>query len=155
MKRSSKAVGDTGITFDSASSWSDTQKEAVADGLVRLTKGEFLAAHERFEDLWREASLPARLAFHGLAQLAASFHQLALGRGRAAVRTWDKARDKLARAGLLSERYVQEMTALHARLGLTAEGPRFFDPAALGPPELLPRLVLPPADEVDERLRSG
>jgi hypothetical protein len=108
-----------------------TQTELVSQGLDRLTKREFLAAHECFEDAFREAVLQARLLLHAFAQLAASDHQLSLGRGRAAVRTWHKAREKLARLGVLSPHFDAQMDALHARLGLTAEGPRFFDAARL------------------------
>lgn len=76
--------------------------------------------------------------FHGLAQVAASHHQLTLGRGQAAVRTWHKARLKLASVGVLTPTFEAAMDTLHRRLGLAAEGPRFFAPAAIGSLQSLP-----------------
>ena len=121
-------------------SWSKAHQTAVAQGLSCLRAGAFFDAHEHFEAAWREADLPVRPLLQGLAQLAASHHQLTLGRGRAAVRTWRKARDKLSAVGALTPGFSAEMDAFHARAGLTSEGPRFVDPEQLGPPQGFPML---------------
>lgn len=118
--------------------WSDEQLLAMTDALEAMRTRRFLAAHERFEDAWREAQGEPRRVLHGLAQFAASQHQLCLGRGAAAVRTWQKASAKLA--GLALGTLREEMEALHRGLGLSAEGPRFFDPKALDAFQSLPTL---------------
>jgi len=126
------------MTPDPSAEWSLSQNDALATGLAHLTKGEFLLAHDRFEDAWREAILRPRLVFHGLAQLAASYHQLTLGRGRAAVRTWHKARAKLTAADALSPAFAAEVDAFFAQLGLSEEGPRFVDLARVGATQRFP-----------------
>jgi hypothetical protein len=110
-------------------------RETTAAGLRLLREGRFFAAHECFEEAWRRAgeaggSAPEqnidqeRTFMHALAQLAASYHQLTLGRARASVRTWLKARDKLVTLGALSSDYQLTVEAFWARLALTAEAPR-------------------------------
>ncbi len=111
--------------------WTDEQRRLAVEGLAYLHEGRFFAAHERFEEGFRAAEPPIRTALHGLAQLAASHHQLTLGRGRAAVRTWLRARAKLESVGLLAVELSAEIEAFHARLGLSADGPRFVDPVRL------------------------
>jgi Domain of unknown function (DUF309) len=118
--------------------WSDEQLVVMTRAFAAMRTSRFLAAHEQFEELWRAAAGEPRRVLHGLAQLAASHHQLTLGRGAAAVRTWNKARTKLA--GQALEALCREMEALHAALGLSAEGPRFFDPRALEAFQSLPTL---------------
>lgn len=119
-------------------SWLKAHRSAVAQGLCCLRAGAFFDAHEHFEAAWREAEPPVRPLLQGLAQLAASHHQLTLGRGRAAVRTWLRAREKLRAAQVVTSAFCDEMDAFHARLGLTAEGPRFIDPHLLGPVQAFP-----------------
>ena len=121
-------------------SWLRAHRTAVAQGLSCLRAGAFFDAHEHFEAAWREADPPVRPLLQGLAQLAASHHQLTLGRGRAAVRTWRKARDKLRAVDALPPEFSAEMDAFHARAGLTSDGPRFVDPGRLGPPQGFPML---------------
>ncbi len=116
----------------------DEQRRAWAEGFAHLRAGEFFAAHERFEEGFRAAEPPVRTALRALAQLAASHHQLSLGRGSAAVRTWHRARAKLESVGLLAEAFCAEIDSFHARLGLGADGPRFIDPARLGPADAFP-----------------
>src|SRR4051794_4132835 len=101
-------------------------REVIACGLSLLREGQFFVAHECFADSWRISIGNERTLFHALAQLAAVYHQLALGRARAAVRTWLKARDKLAAIGALSIEYQRDMEAFWTRIAATAEGPRFI-----------------------------
>ena len=108
-----------------------------------MRDGAFFDAHDHFEAAWREAEPAVRPLLQGLAQLAASHHQLTLGRGRAAVRTWRRAREKLRAVQAITAGFCDEMDAFHARAGLTSEGPRFVDPRLLGPPQGFPR----PAEE--------
>lgn len=117
------------------------QRQALAAGLRLMQNGSFFAAHEQFEDVWRSADPGLRDLFQGLAQIAASHHQLTLGRGRAAIRTWQKARVRLDRVGVLSADFCAAMDAMHARLGLTIEGPRFVDAQAVLA-QGVPRLAL-------------
>jgi hypothetical protein len=119
------------------SCWSDEQLEGLAKAFDLMNAWRFHAAHEHFEALWRVAVGPERRWLHGLAQGAASLHQLTLGRGAAAVRTWRRARLKLE--GLPLEPFMTRVDALHQALGLGAEGPRFFD-AELLRAHSLPRL---------------
>jgi hypothetical protein len=112
--------------------------EALSRGLALLRAGKFLEAHEVFEFAWRATCPPLRTRFHGLAQLAASYHQLTLGRARASVRTWQKARAKLASVGALTAPFARDVDALHARLGITVDGPRFIALSELAALQSLP-----------------
>jgi hypothetical protein len=118
--------------------YTDEQRAWAREALNELQAGQFLSGHELYERGFRATSGRLRSWFHGLAQVAASHHQLTLGRGRAAVRTWRKARDKLAALGVLTREFEAAMDAFHARLGLSAEEPRFFDTQRLGPPQSFP-----------------
>jgi hypothetical protein len=111
------------------SSWSDEQREGLAKALVLMKSWRFHEAHEEFEGLWRLATSQERTWLHGLTQVAASLHQLTLGRGAASVRTWNRARPKLEGLGL--QAFMTRMDALHHALGLGAEAPRFFDASTL------------------------
>ncbi len=120
----------------------DATKTVITRGLAMLREGAFMHAHECFEDAWRHSSSSERTYFHALAQLAASHHQLAHGKARAAVRTWLKARDKLARIGALSPELQRSMDAFHHSLGLSESEPRFIDV------KRLPRVEQWPCPEV-------
>jgi hypothetical protein len=119
-------------------SFDDETKSAITRGIALLREGAFLHAHECFEDAWRQAVSSERTYLHALAQLAASHHQLAHGRARAAVRTWLKARDKLATIGALSPELQRAMQEFHGTLGLSASEPRFVDVKRLPPVEQWP-----------------
>jgi hypothetical protein len=99
-------------------------QDAISHGLALLCAGEFFAAHECFEHAWRGARDEERTLMHALAQLAASYHQLTLGRSRAAVRTWHKACEKLSAIDALSCDYQRAVEAFWLGLGVTAEAPR-------------------------------
>jgi hypothetical protein len=111
---------------------------AITQGIALLREGSFLHAHECFEDAWRNSVCSERTYFHALAQLAASHYQLAQGRARAAVRTWLKARDKLAKIGALSPELQRSMDTFHGTLGLSESEPRFIDVKRLPPVEQWP-----------------
>ncbi|MDB4977264.1 MAG: hypothetical protein JWN48_5605 [Myxococcaceae bacterium] len=113
-------------------------RAAVTEALASMRAGEFFLAHEQFEALFRGAVGDPRSAFRALTQLAAAHHQLSLGRGRAAFRTWHKARLELERLGLLAPAFDAAMTRFYAGLGIDAEGPRFLDPARLAPAHSFP-----------------
>jgi hypothetical protein len=106
--------------------------------MISMQSGRFFEAHELLEELFKACSGDGRLLFHGLAQIAAAHHQLTLGRARAAVRTWNKARRKLESVGMLSASYADAMDAFYARLGIDLDGPRFLDLGLLGPPQSFP-----------------
>jgi len=124
----------------------DVQHVILREALKTLQLGHFYAAHELLEELFKGSTGEGRLLFHGLAQIAAAHHQLTLGRGRAAVRTWHKARLKLARVDMLSPTFAAAMDAFYAGLGIDLEGPRFIDVGALGPPQSFPL----PLEESDQ-----
>jgi hypothetical protein len=111
------------------SHWSDEQQEGLAKALDLMKAWRFHAAHEEFEALWRSSTSQRQIWLHGLTQLAASLHQLTLGRGAASVRTWNRARGKLD--GLALGAFVTQLDALHHALGLRADGPRLFDATTL------------------------
>lgn len=110
---------------------STSEQFALSRGLCLLRSANFWGAHELFEEAWRAAHPPSRTLFHGLAQLAASYHQLQLGRARASVRTWNKCAAKLAAVGALDPSFAHAVGALHAALGIDAEQPRFIAREAL------------------------
>jgi hypothetical protein len=106
--------------------------------MISMKSGHFFEAHELLEELFRACTGDGRFLFHGLAQIAAAHHQLTLGRGRAAIRTWNKARLKLQAVDMLAPSFSLAMDAFYAGLGIDLEGPRFVDPGLLGPAQSFP-----------------
>jgi hypothetical protein len=117
---------------------SDVQQEVLARAMISMKFGHFFEAHELLEELFRACLGDGRLLFHGLAQIAAAHHQLTIGRARAAIRTWNKARLKLAGIGMLDPDFARAMDAFYAGLGIDLEGPRFIEPTRLAPPQSFP-----------------
>jgi hypothetical protein len=117
---------------------SDVQRSTLREALKCLQLGHFFAAHDLLEELFKGTTGDGHLLFHGLAQIAAAHHQLTLGRARAAVRTWHKARLKLERIDMLSPSLATAMDEFYAGLGIDQEGPRFIDVAVLGPAQSFP-----------------
>lgn len=119
-------LGDKSLLISNTS-----EKNVLSQGLCLLRSANFWGAHELYEEAWRVAPPQSRTLFHALAQLAASYHQLQLGRARASVRTWNKCAKKLAALGVLDPAFERAVSELHARLAITAEQPRFIPPEAL------------------------
>ncbi len=51
-------------------------RELVANGIDLFHRGEYFAAHEAWEEVWRSTTPEPRDLFQGLVQLAAAFHHL-------------------------------------------------------------------------------
>jgi predicted metal-dependent hydrolase len=47
-----------------------------ASGIALFNRGDFYAAHEAWEEIWRSATPEPKLLFQGLVQVAAAMHQL-------------------------------------------------------------------------------
>jgi predicted metal-dependent hydrolase len=58
--------------------------------------GEYFAAHEAFESLWRGSTGTERLFYHGLTQAAVALHHLRRGNLRGARAVAERARTRLA-----------------------------------------------------------
>lgn len=69
--------------------------EALAAGRAAFNRGQFFAAHERWEDAWRTAAGPPRTILQGLIQIAAGLHHLHQGRTGPAARLLVKGVRKL------------------------------------------------------------
>ncbi len=125
---------------------------ATLRGLERLREGDYLAAHEYFETLWRAGTGPERELFRALAQLSAGHQQLSLGRAQAAARTWRKARTRLDALGLTAPKWNDACARFSARWGISELGPRLIDVASLPTsntwpcPEACELLLRPDAD---------
>ena len=70
----------------------------VARGGELFARGEFFAAHEAWEEIWRSNDPAPRELFQALVQMAAAFHHLRVrGRRDVARRVLGKARARLLR----------------------------------------------------------
>ena len=107
------------------------ERERMWHGLSLLQRGQSLAAHECFEEVFRQREAEVRTLFRALSQLAAAYYQLSLGRGRGARSTWNKACRNLALVGLLSARFQQGVDALFSTLGAHEGCDRFVDKTAV------------------------
>jgi hypothetical protein len=75
----------------------DRRRELVRAGTERFAAGDFFAAHEAWEEVWRSTDPEPRDLFQGLVQLAAAFHHLReRRRPDVARRVLGKARRRLA-----------------------------------------------------------
>ena len=68
----------------------------LAPGRAAFNRGEFFAAHELWEDVWRVLAGDERVLVQGLIQIAAGLHHLERGRTRAAARVLARGVSKLA-----------------------------------------------------------
>ncbi len=74
------------------------RRELVREGSERFHAGQYFAAHEAWEEVWRSTTPEPRDLFQGLVQLAAAFHHLqARRRPDVARRVLAKARARLSR----------------------------------------------------------
>jgi len=70
----------------------------LAPGRAAFNRGEFFAAHELWEDVWRGLAGDERALAQGLIQIAAGLHHLQRGRPRPAARLLARGASKLSRA---------------------------------------------------------
>src|ERR671938_1910707 len=69
-------------------------------GIDLYNAGEFHAAHDAWEDRWRDDAGPReKLFLQALIQSAVAFHHLEIGRPGAARRMYSMAKEKFARLG--------------------------------------------------------
>ena len=122
-------------------------------GVDLYNAGEFHAAHDAWEDRWRDDCGPReKLFLQALIQSAVVFHHIEIGRRGAARRMYGMALEKFARLG--AERFMSlDVTDYLARLArslswLAAAGdPRDAEqPADFRAPRIR---LLPGADEYD------
>jgi predicted metal-dependent hydrolase len=73
-----------------------TRRDLLRLGIDQYNRGEFFAAHETWEEIWRSATPEPRTFFQGLIQTAAAMHSAcALGRRVGPRNTLAKARRHL------------------------------------------------------------
>jgi predicted metal-dependent hydrolase len=111
-------------------------------GIDLYNAREFHAAHDAWEDRWRDAAGPReKLFLQAMIQSAVVFHHLEIGRPGAARRMYQMAREKFARLG--AERFMSldltdYLAQLDHALAWLDSGP---DPRELTPPELVPPTI--------------
>ena len=66
------------------------------EGLELIRRGEFFAAHEVLEDVWREAEPDERDFYQGLVHVAVAWYQAARGNRVGCERQLEKARRRLS-----------------------------------------------------------
>ncbi len=122
-------------------------------GIDLYNAGEFHAAHDAWEERWRDDCGPReKLFMQALIQSAVIFHHIEIGRRGAARRMYGMAREKFAR--LASERFMsldvrEYVEGLARSLGWLEESE---DPREAAPPEDLaapPMRLLPGVMEYD------
>ena len=75
----------------------ERSRELIQEGIDRFHRGEYFAAHEAWEEIWRSTTPEPRDLYQGLVQLAAAFHHLqARKRPDVARRVLGKARRRLS-----------------------------------------------------------
>lgn len=75
---------------------SEERRRLFQEGIDLFNRGEFFAAHETWEEIWRSTTPEPRELFQGLVQVAAALHQILDLRRKIGPRnTLAKARDHL------------------------------------------------------------
>ena len=75
----------------------ERRRELIQQGTERFNSGEYFAAHEAWEEIWRSTTPEPRDLFQGLVQLSAAFHHLhERKRSDVARRVLARARRRLA-----------------------------------------------------------
>ena len=115
-------------------------------GIDLYNAGEFHAAHDAWEERWRDDAGPReKLFLQALIQSAVAFHHLEIGRRGAARRMYLMAKEKFARLGesrFMSLDLGEYVSALDGALSWLDCGE---DPRAIEPPEFVPpRITLLP-----------
>src|ERR1041384_333566 len=111
-------------------------------GIDLYNAREFHAAHDAWEDRWRDDAGPReKLFLQALIQSAVAFHHLEIGRPGAARRMYQMAKEKFARLGttcFMSLDVEEYQAQLHRALDWLMAGP---DPRELAQPAFEPPLI--------------
>jgi uncharacterized protein len=105
------------------------RRELIEEGIALFHRGDYFAAHEAWEEVWRSTTPEPRDLFQGLVQLAAAFHHLhERRRPDVARRVLGKARRRLATvappaAGFDAAALLTELAAWEAWLAAPAATP--------------------------------
>ena len=104
--------------------------DAFARGLELIRQGEFFAAHEELELVWRAAPAAERDFYQGLVHVAVAWYQAGRGRPVATTRQLEKAARRLgpfapAHRGVDIGSVLGQVEAAQARV---AEGSLALDP---------------------------
>ncbi len=115
-------------------------------GIELYNAGEFHAAHDAWEDRWRDEAGPSeKLFLQAMIQSAVVFHHLEIGRPGAARRMYGMALEKFAR--LNTDRFMSlDLRDYEAQLARSLSWlVEAADPREVTPPEFeLPRIYLLP-----------
>lgn len=111
-------------------------------GIELYNAGEFHAAHDAWEDRWRDDAGPReKLFLQAMIQSAVAFHHLEIGRPGAARRMYQMATEKFARLGttqFMSLDLTDYQAQLERALAWLLSVP---DPRELTPPEITPPVI--------------
>lgn len=123
--------------------------EEYLAGINLYNAGEFHAAHDVWEDRWRDDAGPSeKLFLQAMIQSAVAFHHLEIGRRGAARRMYQMAKEKFAR--LQTDRFMSlDLRDYQAQLDdalawlWSAPDPRELEPPAIRLPviRLLPEVM--------------
>ena len=108
----------------------------LAAGRAAFNRGEFFAAHELWEDVWRDLVGDERALAQGLIQIAAGLHHLQRGRPRPAARLLARGANKLSRAPATATTLpipalLRDVTRLRAALDTPGGDAPAADPGAI------------------------
>lgn len=111
-------------------------------GIDLYNEREFHAAHDAWEDRWRDDVGPQeKLFLQAMIQSAVAFHHLEIGRPGAARRMYQMAKEKFARLGcegFMSLDLADYQAQLDRALDWLTSGP---DPREIEPPEVEPPYI--------------
>jgi predicted metal-dependent hydrolase len=105
------------MVCDNACMQTDAENE-VRRGVDLLNRGDFFAAHEVLEDVWRAAPTRHKPFLQGLVQVAVALHHYSTGNRVGAVSVMNKARCNLesAHGSLYHIELKPLLTSIHAWL---------------------------------------
>jgi uncharacterized protein len=107
-------------------------REPLDQGRAAFNRGEYFAAHERWEEAWLQLEGAERVTVQGLIQIAAGLHHLQQGRPRPAGSLLAKGLEKVSQGvpAALADLPIASFTAEVAGLlaGLAAPGAERPDP---------------------------
>ena len=112
----------------------------LAEAVEQLNDGKFIASHEMWEALWREASYPTKLFFLAMAKLTAGLEQARRGNRRGALRLTGDSLQFLEpfRLRIMGLNTAQLWDDVHAWAEQHRKGEGPLDPS-LAPISFLPR----------------